>query len=166
MKIERKYPIKFLNLFIIVYFISSSGIILFFSSFELSFAQQEVTKNNRDIIKINYYNDWEYNNDKTISTTNSENTKPFNKKVTDDNVIQSFSHFHLLHMIPDMKENRYGLSLFGNTIIPITLYPNMSSLEDARVYHNMSSLGHDRVYQNMTSLEQDRVYQNMSSLAP
>jgi hypothetical protein len=71
-----------------------------------------------------------------------------------------------LHIIPDVKVNNYELSLLGDTIIPITLYPNMTSLEKARVYQNMSSLGQDRVYQNMTSLEKARVYQNMSSLAP
>ena len=42
----------------------------------------------------------------------------------------------------------------GDTIIPITLYPNMSSLEQ------------DRVYQNMSNLEDTRVYSNMSSLRP
>jgi hypothetical protein len=77
-----------------------------------------------------------------------------------------FNHFSFLHIIPDVKVNKYELSLLRDTIIPITLYPNMSSLEDARVYQNMSSLGQDRVYKNMTSLEKTRVYQNMSSLAP
>jgi hypothetical protein len=133
-EIERKNLIQILNLFIAVSYISSS--ILF-----LSFAQQHIIENNReDAIKVNYHNDWKGNKDKIISTTSLENnTKPLNKKV-DDMLYPSYNHFSLLYMIPDFKENRYESSSPGYTIIPITLYPNMSSLENTRVYQNMSSL--------------------------
>ena len=162
MKIGRK-PIRILFLFISISFISSG--VLFLSFFEISFAQKDVNENNTSIIKKYSDNYWKGIKDKIISITNSENTKPFNKMVNDMTYLD-FNHFSFLHIIPDVKVNKYELSLLRDTIIPITLYPNMSSLEDARVYQNMSSLGQDRVYQNMTSLEKARVYQNMSSLAP
>jgi hypothetical protein len=138
-EIERKNLIQILNLFIAVSYISSS--ILFLSYFELSFAQQHIIENNReDAIKVDYHNDWKDNKYKIISTTNSENnTKPLNKKV-DDMLYLSYNHFSLLYMIPDFKENRYESSSPDDTIIPITLYPNMSSLKNTRVYQNMSSL--------------------------
>ena len=163
MKIERN-PIRILFLFIIISFISSS--ILFLSFLELSFAQKDVNENEVYTIKVYYHNDWKGIKDKTITITSSENNKPLNEKVNDI-IYLDFNHFRLLlHMIQDVKENRYDSSLPKDTFIPITLYPNMSSLEDARVYQNMTSLGQDRVYQNMTSLEDARVYQNMTSLAP
>lgn len=91
-------------------------------------------------LKVDYHDDWKGNKDKIISTTNSvNNTKPLNKKV-DDMLYLSYNHFSLLYMIPDFKENRYESSSPDDTIIPITLYPNMSSLENTRVYQNMSSL--------------------------
>ncbi|HSF49345.1 MAG TPA: hypothetical protein VLA74_01175 [Nitrososphaeraceae archaeon] len=130
---------------------------------ELSFAQKDVNENDVYATKLYLHNDLKGIKDKTLTITTSENTKSLNEKVNDI-VYLDFNHALLLHMIPDIKQNKYESSLSGDAIIPITLYPNMSSLEDARVYQNMSSLGHDRVYQNMTSLEQDRVYQNMSSL--
>ena len=150
MKIGRK-PIQILFLFIIVPSISSTSIILFLSFFELSFAQRDVNENDVNTIKKNYHNDWKSIKDKIISITNSENTKPFNK-IVNNKVFLDFNHFGFLHIIQDVKDNRYEPSFPRNTIIPITLYPNMSSLEDARVYQNMSSLGQDRVYQNMSSL--------------
>jgi hypothetical protein len=159
---RRRIHIQILLLFIIS-FISSS--ILFLSFFELSFAQRDVNENDGDTINKNYHHDWKGIKDKIISITSSENTKSFNKKVNDVGYLD-FNHFRLLHIIKDVKENRYEFSFPRDTIIPITLYPNMSSLEDARVYQNMTSLGQDRVYQNMTSLEDARVYQNMTSLAP
>jgi Mg/Co/Ni transporter MgtE len=161
MKIERKVPIPILFLFISISFISSS--VLFLSFFETSFAQKDVNENSISIIKKYSDNYWKGIKDKIISITNSENTKPLNKQVNDREYID-FNHFHLLHIIPDAKVNTYQQSLIGDTIIPITLYSNMTSLEKARVFQNMSSLGQDRVYQNMTSLEKARVFQNMSSL--
>ena len=161
MKIERKKPIPILFLFISLSFISSG--ILFLSFFELSFSQKDVNENNISINKKNSDIYWKDIKDKIISITNSENTKPLNKKVNDMTYID-FNRFSLLHIIPDVKINNYELSLLGDTIIPITLYSNMTSLEKARVFQNMSSLGQDRVYQNMTSLEKARVFQNMSSL--
>ena len=137
MKIERKKPIQSLFLLISVSFVSSG--IMFLSFFELSFAQKDVNENNMNTIKK--YSDiyWKDIKDKIISITNSENTKPLNKKVNDMTYID-FNRFSLLHIIPDVKVNNYELSLLGDTIIPITLYPNMTSLEKARVYQNMSSL--------------------------
>ena len=138
----------------------------FYQFLELSFAQKDVNENDVYATKLYLHNDLKGIKDKTLTITTSENTKSLNEKVNDI-VYLDFNHFHLLlHRIQDVKENRYESSLPRDTIIPITLYPNMSSLEDARVYQNMTSLGHDRVYQNMTSLEDARVYQNMSSLAP
>ncbi|HSF49439.1 MAG TPA: hypothetical protein VLA74_01655 [Nitrososphaeraceae archaeon] len=136
---------------------------MFLSFFELSFAQRDINENDVNTIKKNYHNDWKGIKDKIISLTNSENIKSFNKKVN-DKVFLDFNHFGLLYTIQDVKNNRYEPSFQRNTIIPITLFPNMTSLEAARVYQNMSSLGQDRVYQNMTSLEAARVYQNMTSL--
>ena len=138
MKIERKKPIQILFLFISISFISSG--VLFLSFFEISFAQKDVNENNINIIKK--YSDiyWKDIKDKIISITNSENTKLLNKQVNDMGY-SDFSHLHLLHIIPDAKVNTYyQQSLIGDTIIPITLYSNMTSLEKARVFQNMSSL--------------------------
>jgi hypothetical protein len=113
---------------------------LFLSFFELSFAQRDINENDENTIKKNYHNDWKGIKDKIISMTGSENTKPFHKKVDDNKLFLEFNLFHLLHMIQDVKDNKYESSFPRDIIIPITLYPNMSSLEDARVYQNMSSL--------------------------
>ena len=51
-----------------------------------------------------------------------------------------FNHFRLLYIIQDVEKNGDGRILLSDTIIPITLYPNMSSLEQDRVYQNMPSL--------------------------
>ena len=136
MKIGIK-PIQILFLFISISFISNS--ISFLSIFELSFAQRDVNENDVNTITKNYHNEWKDIKDKIISMTGSENTKPFNKMVNDMTYID-FNHFSLLHVIPDVNVNKYELSLLRDIIIPITLYPNMTSLEKARVYQNMSSL--------------------------
>src|SRR3712207_1970522 len=135
MKIERKKSIQSFFLLISISFISSG--IIFLSFFELSFAQKDVNEINMNTIKKYSENYWKGIKDKIISITNSENAKPLNKQVNDMLYID-FNHFHLLHIIPDVKVNKYSLSLFGDTITPITLYPNMTSLEKARVYQNMS----------------------------
>jgi hypothetical protein len=127
------------------------------------YTQQEYL-NDEYNIKFDYRNDWKANNEIKY-TISSENTKSLNKKVNDV-VYSGFNHFRLLHIIPDVEKNGYESTLIGDAIISITLYPNMSSLEDTRVYQNMSSLEDTRVYQNMSSLEDTRVYQNMSSFKP
>jgi hypothetical protein len=108
--------------------------------------QQVYTKqeylNDEYNIKLEYHNDSKVN--KEIKSTIS----------SDDIVYSGFNHFPLSHIIPDVEKNVGESILLRNTIIPITLYPNMSSLEQ------------DRVYQNMSSLEDTRVYPNMSSLRP
>ena len=164
MKIERKIPIPILYLFISISLISSGGVFLL-SFFEISVAQKDDNEKTKSIIKKYPDKYWKNIKDEIISITNSENTIPLNKQGNDVKYID-FNHFNLLQIISDVKINRYQQSFIGETIIPITLYSNMTSLEKARVYQNMSSLGQDRVYQNMTSLEKARVYQNMSSLAP
>jgi hypothetical protein len=125
------------------------------------YTQQEYL-NDEYNIKLEYHNDWKVNKE-IKSTINSENTESLNKKINDV-VYSGFNHFSLLHIIPDVEKNGYESTLIGDTIISITLYPNMTSLEDTRVYQNMTSLEDTRVYQNMTSLEDTRVYQNMTSL--
>ena len=162
MKIERKIPIPILYLFISISLISSGGVFLL-SFFEISVAQKDDNERTKSIIKKYPDKYWKNIKDEIIPKTNSENTIPLNKQGNDMGYID-FNPFHLLHIILDVKINTYQQSLIGDTIIPITLYPNMTSLEKTRVYQNMSSLGQDRVYQNMTSLEKAMVYQNMTSL--
>ena len=101
------------------------------------YTQQEYL-NDEYNIKLDYRNDWKVNKEIKY-TISSENTKLLNKKVNDV-VYSRFNHFRLLHIIPDFEKNGYELTLIDDAIISITLYPNMSSLEDTRVYQNMSSL--------------------------
>ena len=162
MKIKRKIPIPILYLFISISLISSGGVFLL-SFFEISDAQKDGNEKTKSIIKKYLEKYWKNIKDEIISITNSENTIPLNKQGNDVKYTD-FNHFNLLQIISDVKINTYQQSFIGETIIPITLYSNMTSLEKARVYQNMSSLGQDRVYQNMSSLGKDRVYQNMTSL--
>ena len=113
------------------------------------YTQQEYL-NDEYNIKLQYHNDWKVNKE-IKSITSSENTESLNKKLNDV-IYSGFNHFRLLHIIPGVDKNRYESTLIGDTIISITLYQNMTSLEDTRVYQNMTSLEDTRVYQNMTSL--------------
>ena len=150
MKIERKIPLSILYLFISISLISSGGFLLSF--FEISVAQKDYNEKTKSIIKKYPDKYWKNIKDKIISITNSENTLPLNKQGNDVKYID-FNHFNLLQIISDVKINTYQQSFIGETIIPITLYSNMTSLEKARVYQNMTSLEMARVYQNMSSLE-------------
>jgi hypothetical protein len=87
-------------------------------------------------LQLKYSEHWKFNKD-TPTDTDAESAKLLNKKV--------------------------GKVLDDTTIFSITLYPNMSSLEDDKVYKNLSSLADTRVYTNLSSFG-DKVFSNISSL--
>jgi hypothetical protein len=125
--------------------------------------------------QLEYSVNWKLDKD-TQSDTGPENAKLLNKKIGKV-VYPLFNHLSLFQLIPYTENDDGSLSkLDDTTIFSVTLYPNMSSLEDDKVYKNMSSIGDTRVYTNlssfgekvfpnMSSLESSKVFHNMSSLA-
>ena len=145
--------------------IGYSVLILFFISL---FILQQV------YAQLEYSANWKLNKD-TPSDTGPENAKLLNKKVGKV-VYPLFNHLSFFQLILYTENDRSLSKLDDTTIFSVTLYPNMSSLEDDKVYKNMSSLGDTRVYTNlssfgekvfpnMSSLESSKVFPNMSSLA-
>ena len=157
--------IKIVCSFLILFFIS----LLFLQqiSAQLDYVNEEL------LLQLGYSENWKLNKE-TQSDIAPENCKLLNKKV--GKVVNPiFNHLSLLRLIPYSENNGSGSKLDNTTIFSITLYPNMSSLEDYKVYKNMSSLADTRVYTNlssfgekvfpnMSSLESSKVFSNMSSL--
>ena len=144
----------------IVYFI----LILFFISL---FIQQQVYAqlsyvNGELLLQLEYSENWKFNKD-TQSDTGPENDKLLIKKVG-EMVYAVFNPLYFSQFIPYNENNGFVSVLDDNTIYSVTLYPNMTSLEDDKVYKNMSSLGDTRVYTNLSS-SGDKVFPNVSSLA-
>jgi hypothetical protein len=154
-----------------------SVLILFFISLfilQQVYAQLEYV-NEELSLQLEYSANWKLIKD-TQSDTGPENAKLLNKKIGKV-VYPLFNHLSLFQLIPYTENDDYGSlsKLDDTTIFSVTLYPNMSSLEDDKVYKNMSSLGDTRVYTNlssfgekvfpnMSSLESSKVFPNMSSL--
>ena len=151
--------------------------ILFFISLcilQQVYAQLEYV-NEELSLQLEYSANWKLNKD-TQSDTGLENAKLLYKKI--GKVVHPiFKHLSLFQLTQYTENDNRSLSkLDDTTIFSVTLYPNMSSLEDDKVYKNMSSLGDTRVYTNlssfgekvfpnMSSLESSKVFPNMSSLA-
>ena len=74
-----------------------------------------------------------------------------------------FNYFYLFQLVPYIQNDGYKSISNGDIVYSISLYPNMSSLENYKVYNNMASIGDTRVYTNLSSLD-DKVFPNMSSL--
>ena len=156
--------------------IGYSVLILFFISlFILQRVYAQLEYINEELpLQLEYSSNWKLNKD-TQSDTGPENAKLLNKKVGKV-VYPLFNHLSFFQLIPYNENDRSLSKLDDTTIFSVTLYPNMSSLEDDKVYKNMSSLGDTRVYTNlssfgekvfpnMSSLESSKVFPNMSSLA-
>jgi hypothetical protein len=155
--------------------IGYSVLILFFISlFILQQVYAQLEYVNKELsLQLESSANWKLNKD-TPSGTGPENAKLLNKKV--GKVVHPiFNHLSLLRLSPYSENNGSVSKLDNTTIFSITLYPNMSSLEDYKVYKNMSSLADTRVYTNlssfgekvfpnMSSLESSKVFPNMSSL--
>jgi hypothetical protein len=153
-----------------------SVLILFFISlFILQQVYAQLEHINEELsLQLEYSANWKLNKD-TQRDTGPENAKLLNKKIGKV-VYPLFNHLSLFQLIPYTENKDGSLSkLDDTTIFSVTLYPNMSSLEDDKVYKNMSSLGDTRVYTNlssfgekvfpnMSSLESSKVFPNMSSL--
>ena len=153
-----------------------SVLILFFISlFILQQVYAQLEHINEELsLQLEYSANWKLNKD-TQSDTGLENAKLLNKKIGKV-VYPLFNHLSLFQLTPYTENDNGSLSkLDDTTIFSVTLYPNMSSLEDDKVYKNMSSLGDTRVYTNlssfgekvfpnMSSLESSKVFPNMSSL--
>src|SRR5688572_8082999 len=111
------------------------------------------------LLKLEYSEDWKDRE----SELGSEYAKLLSKKVGKV-VNPAFNHFYLVKLIP-YKENTEYVSMLDDTkVFSITLYPNMSSLENDKVYKNMSSLADTRIYTNLSSFAKSKVYTNLSSL--
>ena len=150
--------------------------ILFFISLFIHqqvYAQLDYVKEEH-FLQLGYNEDWKLNKD-TQSETGPENAKLLNTEVGKV-VYPEFNNFYLFQLVPYTENDGSVSILEGATVFSVTLYPNMSSLEDDKVYKNMSSLGDTRVYTNlssfgekvfpnMSSLESSKVFPNMSSLA-
>ena len=130
--------------------------------------------NEKHAVNLKYSDDWKFDKDKQTEI-GPELANLLNKEV-DKFVIPDFNHFHLFQLVPYIENDGYESISDGNTVFSVSLYTNMSSLEDYKVYQNMtgladtrvytnlSSLG-DKVFPNMSSLESSKVYQNMTGLA-
>ena len=112
-------------------------------------------------LKLEFYEDWNLNKD-TQSETDSEFAK-LSKKVGKV-LYPGFNNFYLVKLISYKEKAKYVSMLDDNTVFSITLYPNMSSLENDKVYKNMSSLADTRIYTNLSSFANSKVYTNLSSL--
>ena len=143
----------------VVYFV----LILFFIS--LFIHQQVYTQldyvNEEHFLQLEYNKDWKLNKD-TQSETGPENAKLLNTEVGKV-VYPEFNNFYLFQLVPYTENDGSVSILEGATVFSVTLYPNMSSLEDDKVYKNMSSLVDTRVYTNLSSFG-DKVFSNVSSL--
>ena len=152
--------------------------ILFFISLFIHqqvYAQLDYVNEEELSLQLKYSEHWKFNKD-TPTDTDAENAKLLNKKVGKV-VYPVFNHLDLFQLIPYSETDDKSISILEDTtIFSITLYPNMSSLEDDKVYKNMSSLADTRVYTNLSSfgdkvfsnissLESSKVFSNMSSLA-
>ena len=155
--------------------IGYSVLILFFISlFILQQVYAQLEYVNKELsLQLESSANWKLNKD-TPSGTGPENAKLLNKKVGKV-VYPLFNHLSFFQLILYTENDRSLSKLDDTTIFSVTLYPNMSSLEDDKVYKNMSSLGDTRVYTNlssfgekvfpnMSSLESSKVFPNMSSL--
>jgi hypothetical protein len=153
-------------------------LILFFISLFIHqqvYAQLDYVNEEELSLQLKYSEHWKFNKD-TPTDTDVENAKLLNKKVGKV-VYPVFNHLDLFQLIPYSETDDKSISILEDTtIFSITLYPNMSSLEDDKVYKNMSSLADTRVYTNLSSfgdkvfsnissLESSKVFSNMSSLA-
>ena len=157
--------------------ISYFVLILFFISLFINqqvYAQLDYV-NEELSLQLKYSEHWKFNKD-TPTDTDAENAKLLNKKVGKV-VYPVFNHLDLFQLIPYRQTDDKSISVLDDTtIFSITLYPNMSSLDDDKVYKNMSSLADtriytnlssfgDKVFSNLSSLESSKVFSNMSSLA-
>jgi hypothetical protein len=152
-------------------------LILFFISLFINqqvYAQLDYV-NEELSLQLKYSEHWKFHKD-TPTDTDAENAKLLNKKIGKV-VYPVFNHLDLFQLIPYRQTDDKSISVLDDTtIFSITLYPNMSSLDDDKVYKNMSSLADTRVYtnlssfgdkvfSNLSSLESSKVFSNMSSLA-
>ena len=77
-------------------------------------------------------------------------------KTVDKFLYPDFNSFHSFQLVPYIQHD-------GDIVFSVSLYPNMSGLENYKVYNNMTGMGDTRVYTNLSSLG-DNVFPNMSSL--
>ena len=117
--------------------------------------------NEKHAVNLKYSDDWKFDKDKQTEI-GPELANLLNKEVGKF-VNPDFNHFHLFQLVPYIENDGYELISDGNTVFSVSLYPNMSSLEDYKIYQNMTGLADTRVYANLSSLG-DRVFPNMSSL--
>jgi hypothetical protein len=123
---------------------------------QLDYVNEEIS------LQLKYSEHWKFNKD-TPTDTDAESAKLLNKKVGKV-VYPVFNHLDLFQLIPYSETDDKSISISDDTtIFSITLYPNMSSLEDDKVYKNLSSLADTRVYTNLSSFG-DKVFSNISSL--
>jgi hypothetical protein len=110
---------------------------------------------------LKYTDGWKFLTD-TQTESSLELANLFHKKV-DKFLYPNFNHFHSFQLAPYIQNNGYKSISDSGIVFSVSLYPNMSSLENYKVYNNMTGIGDTRVYTNLSSLD-DKVFPNMSSL--
>ncbi len=143
----------------IVYFVLILFVISLFIHQQV-YAQLDYV-NEEHFLQLEYNEDWKLNKD-IQSETGPESAKLLNTKVGKV-VYREFNNSYLFQLVPYTENDGSVSILEGTTVFSVTLYPNMSSLEEDKVYQNMSSLADTRVYTNLSSFN-DKVFSNLSSL--
>ncbi|MGI0050563.1 MAG: hypothetical protein ACRD8K_02395 [Nitrososphaeraceae archaeon] len=110
---------------------------------------------------MKYTDGWKFLKD-TQTESGLELANLLYKKV-DKFLYPDFNYFHSFQLAPYIQNDGYKSISDGGIVFSVSLYPNMSSLENYKVYNNMTSIGDTRVYTNLSSLD-DKVFPNMSSL--
>jgi len=117
--------------------------------------------NEENTSNLKYIDGWKF-----LKGTQTESVlEPVNlfHKTIDKFLYPDFNYFHSFQLAPYIQNDGYKSISDGDILYSISLYSNMSSLENYKVYNNMTSFGDTRVYTNLSSLD-DKVFPNMSSL--
>jgi hypothetical protein len=117
--------------------------------------------NEENTCNLKYTDCWKFLQD-TQPESDLELANLFHKK-EDKFLYPDFNYFHSFQLVPYIQKDGYKSISDGDIVFSVSLYPNMSSLENYKVYNNMTGIGDTRVYTNLSSLG-DNVFPNMSSL--
>jgi hypothetical protein len=109
---------------------------------------------------LKYTDGWKFLKD-TQTKSGLELSNLFHQKV--EKFYPDFNYFRSFQLAPYIQNHGYKSISDSDLVFSVSLYPNMSSLENYKVYNNMTSIGDTKIYTNLSSLD-DKVFPNMSSL--